>query len=141
MINLCFFYIFYCVLQLKKMSFSILPECVFNRFDNCLDELKANNLNSVCLVRCVRYVGCKTKNHDRLNICSCFKCKLAWLLLSVLDSIEHLQLLHFFKTENSKVPVTRSYEIFKWCIIFLRGIKIKSWLEKNVLFLLIVRKK
>ena len=72
-----FFLYFLLCLAIKKMSFSVLPECVFNRLDNCLDELKANNLNSVWLARCVRYIGCKTKNHDRLNICSCFKCKLA----------------------------------------------------------------
>ena len=95
------------------MSFSMLPEGAFNYFGGCLDELKANNLNSVCLARCVRYVGSKIKNHNHLNICSCFKFRLSRLLLSVLDSRGHLQLAQFTKNKNSKVPVTYLYEIFK----------------------------
>ena len=67
----------------------MLPEGVFNYFGGCLDKLKANNLNLVCLVRCVRYIDSKIKNHNRRNICSCFKFRMSRRLLSVLDSRGH----------------------------------------------------
>lgn len=70
-LNCFFFYVWN-----KKISFFINPERVFKHFDGSLDKTKARNLSSVCIARCVRYIGFKTKNHNRKKYCDCFKCKL-----------------------------------------------------------------
>lgn len=94
------------------MSISINPENVFLYFNNSLCHAKAGNLGFVCVAKCVRYIGSKTRRHNVKRLYCCFKCKLAWLLLSMLFSRGHLGLMSNVKKKSSRVPEKCFHSIF-----------------------------
>ena len=67
---------------------------------------RKQNLNSACLARCVRYISFYVSHNWKKN-CQCYKCKLARILLSVIDTRGHFEIFHIIKTRNAKASIEK----------------------------------
>ena len=84
---------------------------------------RKQSLNSVCLARCVHYIGFYVSHNWKKNI-QCYKCKLARILLSVIDTRGHFEIFHIIKTRNAKVSIEKlSGHVF----FFLTGQKLTNF--------------
>ena len=77
------------------MSIDVYPKNIFMYFDKsqAKKKPKAKNLHSIWIARTVRYIGSKIREHSKDYKCHCFKCLVCRMLLTVLISRGHLNLL------------------------------------------------
>ena len=82
------------------MSAVVHPKNIFIYFDNNLNYAKVKNLHSFCIVQSVWYIATKINGHSNNYSCCCLKCLLCRLLLSILLSRGHKQLLSIVTCRN-----------------------------------------
>ena len=67
--------------QCKKMSVVVHPTKIFDYFNNILDQDKAKQLHSFCVVRSICYIATLITDHGNNYRCFCFKCRICRLLI------------------------------------------------------------
>ena len=85
------------------MPLQIWPKKVFQYFDGSLSSQKVAKLHSVCIARCIRYIGNSVRMHNFKNICKCGKCQLIRLFLSTLRFRRHLEMKELVTSTLTKV--------------------------------------
>lgn len=77
---------------------------VIEYFNNILDRSKADKLHSFCIARSMYFLFDIIREHGKQHLCFYFKCRFCRLLLTVLLSGKHYNLLKIVK-ENSIIIV------------------------------------
>ena len=85
------------------MSAYVQPSNIFQYFCDAVDENLANELHPYAIVAALQYTAPSNKEHSKDFCCSCFKCRIHYLLVKTLLSKGYKDII--FISGNSNIII------------------------------------